>query len=153
MNLAWVVLRIDIGGGYRVDRVFSSEEKAREAVENIKKEFNVAHSLTYAVPFDVRNTILAVEEFPYDSKDIYLRRGEEIIGLHAVGQDNSEWDEVLLDGTTVRKKGFRTDDAWGNEYDENFNVRGRGSFRVFTDIEMAAQDLEMDGWVRFERKT
>lgn len=85
-----------------------------------------------------------------DSKDIYLKKdGEQTyIGLHAVGEANSEWDVQYLDGTIVRQKGFKAWESWGNEYVAGKMV-GRGSFRVFNEIEEAARQLEEDGWVRF----
>lgn len=85
-----------------------------------------------------------------DTKDIFLKKDGEAayIGLHAVGEANSEWDVQHLDGTTVRQMGFNAWESWGNEYIAGKMV-GRGSFRVFNDIEVVAKQLEEEGWVRF----
>jgi hypothetical protein len=93
------------------------------------------------------------EEQQFDSKDIYMRKGEEIIGLHAIGYAGPyEYDLVNLDKTVTRMKSdFMAIEKWGNEYDKDFNMLGRGSFRVHDDIEIVAKSLEEDGWVRFER--
>lgn len=87
-----------------------------------------------------------------DSKDIYLTKNGEIIGLHAIGYAGPyEYDLVKLDGTTERKKDdFMQIEVWGNEYDKNHNMLGRGSFRVFQNLEAEAKDFEADGWVRCE---
>lgn len=95
------------------------------------------------------NTNQFTEE-QYDSKDIYLRKDGAIIGLHSIGMDNQEWDLILLDGTRVRQYGFQAIESWGNEYDENRNILGRGSFRVFESIENLAKEFEQDGWERYE---
>lgn len=86
----------------------------------------------------------------YDSKNIYLKKNNQIIGLHSIGYDNSEWEVHNLDGSIVQMKGFQPIESWGNEYDENYQMLGRGSFRIFADIEEAVKDMETDGWVRFE---
>jgi hypothetical protein len=87
------------------------------------------------------------------TKDIYLKKGEEIIGLHAVGEKDSTWTQVGVDGTRVEMKGFLQHEQWGNNYDENHNMIGRGSFRIFADIEEVAKELEEDGWVSYEGPT
>jgi hypothetical protein len=90
-----------------------------------------------------------------DEKSIYLRRDAEIIGLHSVGYSGHyEYMLIELDETEVLKTSdFMPLQSWGNEYDENYNMVGRGSFRLNTDfIEDVAKDLESDGWVIFERK-
>lgn len=88
----------------------------------------------------------------FDSKDIYLTKNGEIIGLHAIGHAGPyEYDLVKLDGTTERKKDdFMQVEVWGNEYDKNHNMLGRGSFRVHQNIEEEAKGFEADGWVRCE---
>lgn len=88
--------------------------------------------------------------------DIYLKKDGEIIGLHAVGYPGPyEYTLTHLDGTIEEKTShIMTMEQWGNEYDSEYNMLGRGSFRVFSlDIEEAAKELEADGWVRFERET
>jgi hypothetical protein len=89
-----------------------------------------------------------------DSKDIYLKKDGEIIGLHSVGyKKQNTYTQVNLDGTKELKTlDFMALESWGNEYDSEYNILGRGSFRVHTyDIEEAAKEMENDGWVRFER--
>lgn len=84
-----------------------------------------------------------------DSKDIYLRKGTEIIGLHTVGVNNSEWTVTNLDGSETLHKGFQAYDTWGNEYNEDLQMTGRGSFRVFSDIDIVAEELIAEGWEAF----
>lgn len=87
------------------------------------------------------------------ARDIYLKKDNEIIGLHAIGYDNSTWTETALDGTSTDKQGFSAMEKWGNEYDENHKMLGRGSFRVHDDIEKVAKELEADGWTIYEGPT
>jgi hypothetical protein len=98
-----------------------------------------------------------IQELPMDnldSKDIYLKKNGEIIGFHAVGHKGPHtYTVVHLDGTEESKTSdFMALETWGNEYSDEFQMLGRGSFRVFVDIEDAAKEMESDGWVRFERK-
>lgn len=86
---------------------------------------------------------------PYDSRDIYLTNGTEIIGLHEIGEANSSWIVKHLDGTEEQKFGFSAYERWGNEYNNDLKMIGRGSFRVHIDIEEVAKDFETDGWTRF----
>lgn len=93
------------------------------------------------------------EEMPqFDSLDIYLQKDGRIIGLHAIGESDAKYKVVDLDGSETMKKGFLAFEQWGNEYDQDYKMIGRGSFRVFGDIEEEAKEFEADGWVRFERK-
>lgn len=78
-----------------------------------------------------------LEEPQFDSLDIYLKKDDQIVGLHAIGHKEP-------DGA------FYSLEQWGNEYDDEHNMLGRGSFRVHNDIETVAKDFEADGWVRFE---
>jgi hypothetical protein len=89
----------------------------------------------------------------YDSKNIYLKKDNEIVGLHSTGVAGPhEYTLIGLDGSeSLIKTDFMAYETWGNEYDQDFNMLGRGSFRVHTDIETAAKELELDGWIRFER--
>lgn len=92
----------------------------------------------------------------FDSKDIYLKKDNEIIGLHAIGIAGPyEFTLSELDGTNkLIKTNFMELEKWGNVYDENYNIVGRGSFRVFDlTLEHAAEEFEKEGYVRFERKT
>lgn len=94
----------------------------------------------------------------YDSLTIYLKKEGTpgFIGLHAIGMANSEWDLVTPKGMfgneeeiIVRQKGFQAIEAWGNEYNDEHQMVGRGSFRVFSNIEDAAKEMVADGWVIF----
>ena len=92
-----------------------------------------------------------------DSKDIYLRKLDcgttMICGLHAVGGAGPyEYTLTHLDGSVEKKcSNFMAMDAWGNEYDNEHNMLGRGSFRLHTsDIEEYAKEMEAEGWERYE---
>ena len=91
-----------------------------------------------------------------ESKDIYLKSPQgEIVGLHAIGHIDPDYEMRVqeLDGSViVIKPGFVEYEKWGNEYDNEYNMLGRGSFRVFDlTLDHAAKCWEDDGWVRFER--
>jgi hypothetical protein len=88
----------------------------------------------------------------FDTKDIYLKKGDVIIGLHAIGHaEPYEYDLHHADGTITREKSdFMQLEVWGNVYDEDHQILGRGSFRVFNKIEEEAKDFEADGFVRYE---
>lgn len=90
----------------------------------------------------------------FDSKDIYLRKGTEVVGLHSIGHAIPyEYVLIELDGTKINKKtDFMPLETWGNQYDANYNIVGRGSFRVHQFIEDEAAEFEANGWTRFERK-
>jgi hypothetical protein len=81
-----------------------------------------------------------------DLKDIYLRKDNEIIGLHSIGYaDPYEYTLVELDGTEIQKKtDFMPLETWGNRYNENYEMVG-GSFRVHQFIEDEAKEFEADG--------
>lgn len=86
------------------------------------------------------------------SKDIYLRKGDQIVGLHAVGHAvPCEFDNHELDGSITRiKTDFFEIEKWGNNYNEKLEMIGRGSFRIFDlTLEHTAKAYEEDGWVRF----
>lgn len=93
-----------------------------------------------------------------DSKDIYLfinnpDSPRSIIGLHAVGYAGPyNYTFEALDGTrTDELSNFMVLEAWGNEYNEAFEMIGRGSFRLSTDdVEAVAKEYEEDGWIRFK---
>lgn len=86
-----------------------------------------------------------------DSKDIYLKKGTQIVGLHAIGHKEEYQTQVQhLDGTfeTVNMD-FMELEKWGNRYDENLNMIG-GSFRIHDlSIDDTEQAYLEDGWVRF----
>lgn len=97
-----------------------------------------------------------MDDIQFDSKDIYLKSPKgEIVGLHAVGHKEPYTFTLRhLDG---KEEQITTDfmelEKWGNEYDENLIMQGRGSFRVFDlTIEHTAKAFEEDGWIRFERE-
>lgn len=91
------------------------------------------------------------EKSPYDEINIFLRKDDEIVGLHCIGEKDKDYEVMELDGTITQRHGFLAEESWGNYYDEDYNIKGRGSFRVFEDIEILAEEFEADGWVRFER--
>ena len=74
------------------------------------------------------------------SRDVYLTKDGQIVGIHAIGYPENE------DGTG----GLMQMEIWGNEYDEDHKMLGRGSFRVFDDLENEVKNWEADGWVRRE---
>lgn len=86
------------------------------------------------------------------SKDIYLRKDDQIVGLHAVGYaEPHELRVQELDGSiTLVKTDFMELEKWGNEYNEKLEMIGRGSFRIFDlTIDHTAKCFEDEGWVRF----
>ena len=94
-----------------------------------------------------------------DSKDIYLKTKvghsiiENIIGLHAVGYAGPYSYTLDNNGeVSTINTNFMAIETFGNEYDHEHNMLGRGSFRLHTnDIEEYAKELEKEGWVRCER--
>lgn len=86
------------------------------------------------------------------SKDAYLTKEGTIIGIHAFGEPGPyEWIEVALDGTETKKQSnFMQAEIWGNEYDEEHNMLGRGSFRVHGQFEIVVKEFEADGWIQRE---
>lgn len=89
----------------------------------------------------------------YDSKDIYLTKDGQIIGLHAIGHNEPyEFKLVHLDGTEeLIKTDFMEIEKWGNQYNSNGQMIGRGSFRIFAlTLEHAAKEFEEDGWTRVD---
>jgi hypothetical protein len=86
------------------------------------------------------------------SKNIWLKRGDEIVGLHAIGYREPYTFKVIdLDGsTTEHNSDFMELEKWGNEYNQDFKMIGRGSFRIFDlTIDHTAKAFEEDGWIRF----
>ncbi len=95
------------------------------------------------------------QNYGLQSKNIYLKKDGKIVGLHAVGYAGPyEYRLIKLDKTEeLRTTDFMPMDMWGNEYNENYEMQGRGSFRIFAiDLDDEAKDWEADGWVRFERE-
>lgn len=74
----------------------------------------------------------------FESKDVFLRKNGHILGFHAIGH-------------TIEGGQFLQLEIWGNEYDENYNMLGPGSFRVFGTIEAITKEMVDDGWEVFER--
>lgn len=72
------------------------------------------------------------EQPPFELKDVYLKKDEDVIGLHAVG-DKTE-------------TGFHQYEAWANLYDPSFKFLG-SIYRIFGPIEEEADNLKKDGWV------
>lgn len=91
----------------------------------------------------------------FDSKNIYLKKDDQIVGLHAIGISGPYTCHLhKVDGTIeVIQKDFNELEKWGNEYTPDYKIKGRGSFRVFDlSIEDTAKAFEDEGWVRFERE-
>lgn len=65
---------------------------------------------------------------PYTGKDIYLKRGDEILGLHATMFDDQQME------------------AFCNAYDVEYKWLG-SIFRIFGPIEETAQELKDQGFV------
>lgn len=89
----------------------------------------------------------------FDSKDRYLTKDGIIIGIHAIGHAGPyEYELFGLDGSsTFIKSDFEVYEIWGNEYNEDHKMLGRGSFRVHTrDFDQVIKELEEDGWVKRE---
>jgi hypothetical protein len=102
---------------------------------------------------------LAASPQECDSKDIFLRtkRGVSnilnyIVGLHSNGVIMPyEYTKTALDGTkTLVSTNFMPIESWGNEYDENYRLLDKSSFRVDNDIEAVAKEMEAEGWERYE---
>lgn len=86
-------------------------------------------------------------------RSVYLTKDGEIVGIHAVGYEGPyEYQIQELDGTlTQHLSDFMIMEIWGNNYDENRNILGRGSFRVSAhNFELEVKDWESEGWVRRE---
>lgn len=100
-------------------------------------------------------TVLCEESQPadqnnkFDSKDIYLQKDDEIIGLHSIGYaEEYNYTQTEPDGTVSHKKSdFNPIESYGNEYDVFFRIKGRGSFRLTSPfIEDVAQEYVANGW-------
>lgn len=123
-----------------------------------RPDLSTQHRLERAKPAQEDPTITLGDEL--DSRDIYLFKNNPdphgqkyIVGLHAVGHAGPyEYDLVHQDGKVERKQSnFMAIETWGNEYDDQHNMLGRGSFRLHTsDIEEYAKQLEVEGWERYE---
>lgn len=68
------------------------------------------------------------------SRDVYLTKDGEIVGIHAIGDEHEGQ--------------FYQMEIWGNVYNEDHEMQGRGSFRVFDTLENEVKNWEADGWVR-----
>lgn len=104
---------------------------------------------------DVESETESTPNFQFDSKNIYLKKDDQIVGLHAVGHAEPYTFTLRhLDGTEEEiTTDFMEIEKWGNEYTPDYEIKGRGSFRVFDlTIEHTAKAFEEEGWVRFERE-
>lgn len=90
------------------------------------------------------------EQPPYDEMSVYLKKDNEIVGIHAIGEKDTSWQVHELDGTITQRKGFQAMDIWGNQYNSDLKMIGKGSFRVHNDIETEVNSWKADGWVAFE---
>lgn len=120
-------------------------EKIEDKMEKTLSEGELDYLRYLLVPESLR---VQPGEEVYESRDIYLQKDNEIVGLHAIGENNATWTQTDLNGVTTEKTGFLALEVWGNNYDQNLKMIG-GSFRVFDDIEAVANGLVEDGWVVF----
>lgn len=81
-----------------------------------------------------------MEEQPqFESKDIYLKKGDDVLGLHTYGDQTEH-------------HGFQQMEAWCNAYDADFKFLG-SIYRIFGPIEEEAAELKKDGWVEIKKPT
>ncbi len=114
------------------------------------KQFNTLQEMTEY------SRMMLMPEIQPESRDIYLRNGNRVLGLHSIGYPGEyRYTKIDFDGTeTECVDDFQAIEVWGNEYlnDSKFEMQGRGSFRIHDNVNDFAKDLEAEGWVRFERK-
>lgn len=82
-----------------------------------------------------------------DFARIYLFKDNCLIGLFGIGDANSSWILVGLDGSKQTISGFNAMEKWGNEYDWDGNMLGRGSFRLNYDFETEINQYKNEGWI------
>jgi hypothetical protein len=89
----------------------------------------------------LKESVLQIKEFlgvgPMDgqdleNKDIYLKNGQDLIGLHTTGVES--------------ESGFYQYDAWCNVYTNDYKFL-RSIYRFHCSIEDEAADLKKEGWV------
>lgn len=138
-----------------------------ELTSNMTDEQLKEFDLKYRREAAAGDPTITVGPEDHDSKDIYLRmpisdklpNTYNIVGLHAIGHAGPYEYTLHRQDDTIEliKTNFMVLEAWGNEYDDEHNMLGRGSFRLHTnDIEQYAKDMEAEGWERYEgpkRKT
>lgn len=74
----------------------------------------------------------------YESKSIYLKKDQDILGLHATGYTDEHGQ-------------FQNMEAWANHYHYNEQFKYLGSvYRIFGPIEEEAAGLKADGWIEIE---
>ena len=86
--------------------------------------------------------VIEMDENGYISKDIYLKRGNELIGIHTYGYPS---EATFGDDPTV-KPYFAQMEAWINAYTEDYKFIASIS-RVFGPIEETAEELKAEGFV------
>lgn len=84
-----------------------------------------------------------MENENFDSKDIYLEKNGEIIGLHTYGHKSGV-------GTFMT---FMQYEAWANLYEKKNDERTfvASIYRIFGPIEEEAEALKAEGWVVVEQ--
>ena len=87
----------------------------------------------------------------FDCKDVFLKKDDDIIGLHAIGIDNTPYQIQELDGTITDHFGFMHEQIWGNKYNRDFNMIG-GSFRVHTMFDEELKSWLDDGWTIIQKE-
>lgn len=89
-----------------------------------------------------------------DSLDIYLKKDDQIIGLHAIGYAGPyEYTYTDIDGNVTQKtSNFQALDTWGNNYNNKYEMFAPGSFRIDTnDLEEESRLYAGAGWIEFDR--
>jgi len=73
---------------------------------------------------------------PYEAKDVYLKRGDDVLGLHAIGDSTTE--------------GWHQYECWVNLYSPDFGFLG-SIYRVFRSIDEEVAELKNEGWIEVKR--
>lgn len=92
---------------------------------------------------------LAQADEQFDQFDAYLIKDGEIIGIHGVGEANRPYTVSHMDETQTHHVGFCAIESWGNEYNWDFKMIGRGSFRIGHLMEDDVTMVLDNGWVQF----
>ena len=85
----------------------------------------------------------------YDSLDVYFKKDDILIGIHAIGlYELNQYTYTDIDGNKEKRFSFfNALEVWGNEYDKDMNMLGRGSFRLGMRImEDIIKEYQKEGW-------
>ena len=123
-------------------KIYSHSETDIIAADLVELFDNLGVLITESEPYEAEE---------YDHKDIFLKNGDSIVGLHAIGFSGPyTYTLEHIDGTQETTEGnFQSIESWGNEYDSNFEfIR---SFRIgHSDTEIEAAAFIENGWERIE---